>query len=177
MEETKKYGRLTKELMFSELKSLFDKNEHIFIIGNKKLKTEETKSLRRLLQQTVARYVVVKNTLCYQALKEKSLKPPLDFIQGQTALVFGSGDPVIIAKTIVGFAKEHEAFKIKGAFLAGEQVNSANVDILAHLPSRDVLIARAVGGIKAPITRLVLSLSGLLRQLVIALDRVRQKKS
>lgn len=177
MEQTKKYGRLTKELMFQELKKLFDANEHFFVVGAEKLPAHEIESLRRLLRQETAKYVLVKNALCHRILKEKSLDGVVSWVQGQTAIVFGKGDPAAIAKSIVGFAKGHEAFKINGAILAGQQIDSANIKILAGLPSRQVLIAKAVGGMKAPIVGLVFSLSGLLRQLVVVLDGVKKKKS
>ena len=176
-QETKKYGRLTKELMFQELKKLFDSNEHFFVVGAEKLSAHAIESLRRTLRQEAAKYVLVKNALCHRILKEKSLDAMISFVQGQTAIVFGKGDPSAIAKSIVGFAKDHEAFKIAGAILAGQQIDSANIKVLASLPSRQVLIAKAVGGMKAPIVGLVFSLSGLLRQLVVALDGVKKKKS
>ncbi len=177
MEQTKKYGRLAKELMFQELKKRFDTNEHFFVVGAEKLATHDIESLRRLLRQEAARYVVVKNALCHRLLKEKSLDGMIGYVQGQTAIVFGKGDPTVIAKSIVQFAKDHETFKIAGAILAGQQINATHIKTLASLPSRQVLIAKAVGRMKAPIVGLVLSLSGLLRQLVIVLDGVKNKKS
>jgi large subunit ribosomal protein L10 len=177
MEQTKKYGRLTKELMFQELKKLFDTNEHFFMVGAEKLAAHEIESLRRLLRQEAAKYVLVKNALCHRLLKEKSLDGAVSLVQGQTAVVFGKGDPSGIAKSIVQFAKNHEFFKINGAVLAGQQMDSAHIKTLASLPSRQVLIAKTVGGMKAPIVGLVFSLSGLLRQLVVVLDGVKKKKS
>ena len=176
MEQTKKSGRLTKELMFQELKELFDANENFFMVGAERLAAHDIEPLRKLLRQEAAKYVLVKNSLCPRLLNERSLDEIISWVQGQTAIVFGKGDPTVIAKTIVGFAKNHEAFKISGAILAGQQVDSANISVLAALPPRQVLIAKAVGGMKTPIVGLVFSLSGLLRQLVIVLDGVKKKK-
>lgn len=176
MEQNKKYGRLTKELMFKELKELFDKNENLFVIGSDRLPTSEVEFLRRNLRQEAARYVVVKNTLCHQVLKAKSCEGIAGLVKGHAAIVFGKGDPSGIAKVIVQFAQRHETFRINGALLSGEEMDPATIRVLASLPSRAVLIAKTVGAVKAPITGLVFNLSGLLRQLVIALDRVRQTK-
>ena len=177
MPTAQKYGKFTKELMFRELKELFDKNEHLFIVASERLANQEIENLRKNLKQTSAKYTVVKNSLCNKVLKEKISNVSGEIFQGQTAIVVGNGDPVAIVKTIAKFAKEYENFKIRCGFLSGEQLDTAKINLIASLPPKEVLIAKVVGGIKAPITGLVYSLFGLLRQLVVVLDRVRQKKS
>lgn len=174
---TKKYGHLTKELMSSELAGFFSGSESFFVVGNEKLPTQSIEGLRRTLRQSSARYVVVKNSLCQRIFKEKSLEQMTEFLQGQTAIVFAKGDPAVIAKAIVQFAKGHETFKVRGAIVSGQLMDLGNINLFASLPSREVLITKVVRGVKAPITGLVFSLSGLLRQLVTVLDGVRQKKS
>lgn len=164
--------------MAGELERFFIGNESFFVVGNEKLATQSVEELRRILRSSSARYVVVKNSLCQRLFNiEKSLEPMAGLVQGQTAIVFGRGDPSVIAKAIVQFAKNHEALKVRGAMVSGQLMDLGNVNLLASLPSREVLITKAVRGVKAPITGLVFSLSGLLRQLVTVLDGVRQKKS
>lgn len=175
-EQKPRYGRLTKELMFKELASLFEQNDSIFVVGGEKLPTQEVESLRKALRHWGARYLVAKNALCQRLFKEKSLDSLLDTLEGHTALVFGSGDPTVVAKAIVGFAKNHQTFNIRKGFISGQTIDPAGITDLASLPSREILITKVVMGMKAPMAGLVFTLSGLLRQLVTVLERVKEKK-
>lgn len=175
--EQKKYGRLTKELMLKELRDLFEANEHFIIVGSERLSAQDVEGLRRLLRQEAARYVIVKNSLCQRILKDKFNERFVALIQGHTAIVFSKADPTALTKQLIQFAKDHQTFRVSWGLIAGQEMDLATIRALASLPSRQVLVAKVVGGIKAPLSGLVLTLSGLLRQLVIALDGVRQKKS
>ena len=80
-------------------------------------------------------------------------------------------------KTLVEFAKENESFKVEAGFLSGKLVSKEQVKVLATLPSREVMLARVVGGIQAPISGFVGVLAGTLRKVVTAFDAIAKKKS
>ena len=77
---------------------------------------------------------------------------------------------------VIDFGKENEAFKIQCGYLDGRVLTQADVKALASLPSKEVLLARVVGGIQTPISRFVSVLSGTVRQVVNVLDAIAKKK-
>ena len=97
-------------------------------------------------------------------------------LNGPSALAF-SEDQVAPIKILSKFAKDHEFFKIKSGFIDGKVIDSKEVKSLAKLPSREVLIAQALGGLNAPIAGLANVLNGSIRGLVVALNAIAAKKS
>ena len=87
-----------------------------------------------------------------------------------------SADPVAVSKVLVTFAKEHEGFKVRGAVVEGQALTVDAVKALAALPSRDVLLAKMVGGMQAPVSGFVGVLAGVLRQAVLVMNAIRQSK-
>ena len=80
------------------------------------------------------------------------------------------------SKDLVNFAKTHDKFKIKGAVIDGKLVAEEKIKYMASLPSKEVLLAQVVGGIKAPITGFVMVLGGVIRKFVYVIDAVKNKK-
>ena len=80
------------------------------------------------------------------------------------------------AKLIAEFIKENRIMEIKGGLVEGKVINADAVKALANLPPREVLIAKMLGSMQSPITGLVNVLQGSIRNLVYALDAVRQQK-
>ena len=172
----KSYGRLAKDLMFRELKKLFDQSEDFFVIQEEKLSVADSEPLRISLRQASARYCILKNSIFQKILQEKSQNGVFDLPQGHTGIVFCPTDPITTAKILVQFAKGRDFFKIRGGLLRGEKLSFESVETLAKLPSRKILIGMTLAGLKAPMTGIVLTLSGLLRQVVTVLDKIRQGK-
>ena len=83
----------------------------------------------------------------------------------------------MLFRSIVDFAADNELFQIKGGFFEDKTIDLVTLDSLAKLPSREVLIAKAVGAIKSPLTGLVMTLSGPVRGLVYTLKAISDKKS
>ena len=81
------------------------------------------------------------------------------------------------SKILCDFAKDHEFFKIKSGFIDDKVINSEEVSNLAKLPSSEVLVAQALGGLNAPITGFATVLNGTLKGLVVALNAIAEKQS
>ena len=110
------------------------------------------------------------------AAKQADKEVAADVLQGPTATLFAFGDEVAPLKALVDFAKEAELPTVKAGFLGSMTLSAAQVSSLAALPSRDVLIAKTVGTIKAPLSGLVNVLQGNTRGLVYALAAIRDQK-
>ncbi|MCL2468179.1 MAG: 50S ribosomal protein L10 [Micrococcales bacterium] len=114
------------------------------------LTVAQLKELRRSLGAD-AQYAVVKNTLTALAAREagEGFETMADDLKGPSAIAFVTGDPVAVAKGLRDFAKAHPALVVKGGVLDGRSMTSAEISKLADLESREVLLAKTAGAIKA----------------------------
>ncbi|WP_059015874.1 50S ribosomal protein L10 [Mycobacterium sp. M26] len=104
--------------------------------------------LRRSLAGN-ATYTVAKNTLVKRAAAEAGIEGIDELFAGPTAIAFVNGEPVDAAKAIKKFAKDNKALVIKGGYMDGRPLTLAEVEKIADLESREVLLARVAGALKA----------------------------
>jgi len=112
------------------------------------LTVSQLKALRRSLGGTVT-YAVVKNTLTKRAAAEAGVVGVDELLVGPSAIAFVTGDPVEAAKSMKTFAKDHPALVIKGGIMDGAVLTAADVNKIADLESREVLLAKLAGAMKA----------------------------
>lgn len=146
------------------------------LVDYKGINVADDTKLRRDLRNAGVEYSVIKNTMLRFAVDALEMNALDDQLNGTTALAISPEDPVAAAKILTEFAKKNDKFKVKGGFVDGKALTTAEVAALAELPSREVLIARVLGGFNAPISGLVGVTSGLLRGLAVALSAIAEKK-
>ena len=112
------------------------------------LTVAQLKALRRALSGN-ATYAVVKNTLTAIAAKQAGVEGIDSHLAGPSAIAFVTGDPVEAAKGLRDFAKANPALVIKGGVLEGRALTAADIIKLADLESREVLLAKTAGVLKA----------------------------
>jgi large subunit ribosomal protein L10 len=112
----------------------------------------QLKTLRRSLGDT-ATYAVVKNTLTKIAAKEAGVEGLDDLLAGPSAIAFIKGDPVEAAKGLRDFAKANPLLVIKGGYMDGKTLSAAEISKLADLESREVLLAKLAGAMKASLSQ------------------------
>ena len=147
----------------------------LIITDHRGLTVKQTQELRRSLAQHNAAFHVVKNTLLRRALQELGKPIPDSLLKGPTAVGYCFGDVAAVAKVIDDFARASGILQIRGGLLGLQVVDAEGVRALANLPPREVLLARVVGGIQAPMVGLVSVLGGVLRGLVNVLDARRRQ--
>jgi large subunit ribosomal protein L10 len=108
--------------------------------------------LRRSLRPA-ANYSVAKNTLIKRAAAEAGVEGLDELFVGPTAIAFVTGEPVDAAKAIKTFAKEHKALVIKGGYMDGRALTVAEVERIADLESREVLLAKLAGAMKGNLAK------------------------
>lgn len=172
----KKPQRIAKENIVSGIVSDMEANSTLLLLDYKGITVNADTAFRRALRENGMRYYVAKNTFIKIAAHSKDIEVLDQFLDGTTAVVFGN-DPVALAKTVSDFAKENKAIKIKGGLMDGALLPANQIDALAKLPSREVLLAQVVGGMQAPLTGFAGALQGLLRNLVNVLDQIKDQKS
>lgn len=132
-------------------------------------------SLRKKLRDSKVEYKVFKNTLAKRVLDELELSDAATYMDGPTAWAFSS-DPVAPAKVLKDFSKEVPLVEMTGGILEGKVVSKDQLDALASLPPRDVLLGQVVGTIAAPLRNFVSTLNALPTNLVNVLDQIKKQK-
>lgn len=112
------------------------------------LSVAQMKNLRRALGSEVT-YAVVKNTLTKIAARDAGVTGLDELLEGPSAIAFVSGDPIDAARGIRDFAKDNPALVIKGGIMDGAVLSAADITKLANLESREVLLAKLAGAMKA----------------------------
>lgn len=117
------------------------------------LKVGELARLRASLRPAGTEFKVFKNTLARRAAEEAGLTDLLPMLAGPTAIAFVHGDAVVAAKAMRDFARTAPALVVKGGLLGARVLVPADVEALADVPPRDVLLARLASGFQAPLTK------------------------
>lgn len=100
-----------------------------------------------------ATYTVAKNTLVKRAASDAGVEGLDELFAGPTAIAFVTGEPVDAAKAIKTFAKEHKALVIKGGYMDGRALTVGEVERIADLESREVLLAKLAGAMKGNLAK------------------------
>lgn len=108
--------------------------------------------LRRSLGDS-ATYTVAKNTLVKRAASEAGIDGLDELFAGPTAIAFVKGEPVDAAKAIKKFAKDHKQLVIKGGYMEGRALSVDEVNRIADLESREVLLAKLAGAMKGNLAK------------------------
>lgn len=139
------------------------------------INADQVSRLRKQLRDKQVEYKVFKNTLAKRALDELDLGGAAKFMDGPTAWAF-SNDPVAPSKVLKDFGKEAPQVEMLGGILDGKVITKPQLEALASLPPRDVLLAQIVGTIAAPIRNAVSAINAVPNGLVNVLDQIRKKK-
>jgi large subunit ribosomal protein L10 len=139
-----------KEAAVAELVDSFRESNGAVLTEYRGLTVKQLQDLRRSLGES-ATYAVAKNTLTKLAAKQADIEFPAELLTGPTAIAFITGDVVVAAKGLRDFAKDNKTLVIKGGFLEGKVLAPDEIKKLADLESREVLLAKLAGGMKASI--------------------------
>jgi large subunit ribosomal protein L10 len=132
--------------------------------------------LRGRLREKQAKLQVAKNTYVTKALDPAVAEALTAGLTGPTAVVFGNGDATEAAKVLKDFAKENKLPTLKGGCLNNKALTAQDVQAMADLPSRDVLLGMVVGTLAAPMSSLVGVCAATLRSVLYVLKAVEEKK-
>jgi len=170
-----KFGIRTKKLMMGELKEKIGSTSNIVMTNYKGLDPIELEKLRKEFSKSSSRYLIVKNSIAKRVFSELKIEDLSQFLTGEVGIGL-VGDIISASKTLVDFSREHNALKLNGAFIDGKLESTDRIKQLAALPPRDVLLAMVIGYMKGPINGFVGILRGLLRNLVYAINEIKNKK-
>ncbi|MBE6483270.1 MAG: 50S ribosomal protein L10 [Actinomycetaceae bacterium] len=141
-------ARTDKSAAIAELKEKFESSSAVLLTEYRGLTVAQLQELRRSLRAN-AEYKVAKNTLATIAAHQAGIEDLDDLLTGPTAIAFVTGEVVDAAKAVRDFAQENQQLVIKGGVLDGSLLSADDVVKLADLESREVLLAKAAGVLKA----------------------------
>ena len=164
-----------KEATVAELTENFRNSNAIVLTEYRGLTVAQLKELRTKLRDH-ASYAVVKNTLTKIAANEAGIASFDDQLAGPSALAFVHGDTVAVAKTLRDFAKANPLLVVKGGYFDGAPLTASEVGKLADLESREVLLAKLAGAMKASLFGAAYMFNAPLAKAVRTVDALREKQ-
>lgn len=174
-------NRTDKAELATSLKEKFSKAQVAIFADYKGLTATQADDLRRTLRSQQVEIKVLKNNVARIVTKDGSFgdeaKAVMDSVVGPTLVAFAYGDPAAAAKAIHKFAQENEALKLKESLMGRKRLDASGVEELAKLPSKEVLVAKMLGTLNAPITNFVGVLAAVPRSLVTVLAAIEKKKA
>jgi len=139
------------------------------------LTATEMVELRQQLTRNELEYRVIRNTLARLAAKRAGVSLE-EFLDGPTGICFGYTDPTLPFRLASELAKKYANYRVKGGIIEGEKVPAAEVEKIAQLPSRQVLLARLAYVCQGPMQKLAITLNGIIKKLVIVLKELEKQK-
>jgi large subunit ribosomal protein L10 len=164
-----------KKAKVAELENLFSTCSAVVLTEYRGLSVTQLKELRRSMAND-ATYVVAKNTLLDIAAKNAGVTAFEGQLVGPSALAFVHGDAVNTAKALKDFAKANPLLVIKTGVMDGISLSESDVKKLADLETREVLLAKAAGAIKATMFKAAYTFNALPSGAVRVVDALRQKQ-
>jgi large subunit ribosomal protein L10 len=164
-----------KEATVAELAALFTSSNAVLLTEYRGLTVAQLKKLRSNIRAD-ASYAVVKNTLTKIAAQKAGIDSLDDMLAGPSALVFVHGDPVSVAKALRDFAKANPNLVVKGGYFDGKPLDASEVMKLAELESREVVLAKLAGAVKASLFGAAYMFNAPLAQAVRTVDALRLKQ-
>ena len=167
--------RKTKEAMVAELHEKLKDVKLAVLADYSGMTVAKMEALRSGLRKTGAEMRVIKNTLLRIASKDTDFAALDRYLTGPVAVILNYGDIVESTKVLVDFAKKNAEQEVKAGFMGGDVLSREQINTLAELPSREVLLGKLLSVMVAAQTGLVRVLSGVPRSLVQVLDAYRMK--
>jgi large subunit ribosomal protein L10 len=166
-----------KQAIVDELQQKLNGANAFYLTDFSGLTVKKVTDLRRRLRNAGVEYVVVKNTLAERALQGTDLPDVAKFFRGPTGVVIAPADPVASAKVLADFAKENDNKPaIKAGIVERKAVTAAQIDALAKLPPREVLLAQLAGALEAPMAQLAYVMQAKLYEMAGLLEALREQK-
>ncbi len=167
-------NRIEKQNAVDSLGEQFRSIESAILINYRGLKVVDATELRRKIRAIDGNYIVVKNTLAIRAAKETKLEQLAPYFQGPTAVAYHRRDIVGLAKLLTEVTKANPNVELKAALIDGKVVPTSEIQTIASLPSREVMLTKLLFLLKAPVERFATVLKAPMRDLVLVLKQVQK---
>jgi large subunit ribosomal protein L10 len=168
-------NRDQKAAVIDNIASQLESAEAVFAIDYRGLSVQQAVDLRTALTEADATFQVAKNTLTERAADRAGVEQIKPLLEGPTALTFVNGDVALAAKALATFRRQNNVLEFKGGQMNGEVLSSEQIESIARLPARDVLIGQFAGVVASPITGIVRGLNALISGIAIQLGAIAEQ--
>lgn len=143
-----------KQGVVSEIAEKMEKAQSVVIVSYKGITVEQATNLRNKFREAGIDYKVYKNTLVRRAAAQLGKFDKFDDVNliGTNAIAFGYEDAVAPAKIVADFAKTAPKLEFKMGYVEGEYYDASGLEALSKIPSREELIGKLLGSLKAPVS-------------------------
>ena len=160
-----------------ELSDKLAKAKSIYFTDYLGLNVSDVTELRKKFFDSKVEYLVVKNTLLKIASDENKIKLGDELFSGSTAIALSYDEPVVAAKIIKSFLKDHDLPSVKGVLFEGTYLPASKFEKIANLPSKEESLTKVVIMLKSPVQNLTNLLSSPMLNLVNVLNGLKENKS
>ena len=164
----------------SNVKELTDKlsrAKSIYFTDYLGLNVSDVTSLRKKFFESNVEYLVVKNTLLKIASDKNKISLGDELFSGSTAIAISYDEPVLAAKVIKGFLKDHDLPSIKGVLFEGSYLPASEFEKIANLPSKEESLTKIIVMLKSPVQNIVNLLNSPMVKLVNVLNGLKEAKN
>lgn len=166
-----------KQDVVDRLKEQFQGSSSVICVDFRGVNVGQITQFRGQIKETSGTYQVVKNTLARRAVSETTFQDLGQFLVGPTGVVFCPGEPMDAAKVVKKFVQEtNGALKIKGGIVDGTVFDAKGIEKVATLPTKHELLSQLVASLESPISGLVGTLEGVVREFVYTLQAIADKR-
>jgi large subunit ribosomal protein L10 len=170
-------NRQEKQKIIDAFKSDFQQSQASFVVSMQGMTVEAVQKLRRELFGQSGSIKVAKNTLLKRATSDlPGINDLAPYFKDQIAIVFAHKDAPAVAKVLYTVAKEQEKLKLQAGALDTRFIAAEQIEFLATLPSREVLLAKLCGTLQAPIAQYVSLLNQMIVRLLWVMKEIEKKK-
>ena len=168
--------RPEKEAIVKEVREAVEGSDYLLLADFTGMKVKHFSALRGALAEVGAAVLVVKNSYVGVVVGPEQREALSACLVGKTAMVTGGSDITAVAKTLKAFVKEHKVLTLKGGRLDTRVLSEQDIDAMANMPPREVLLGQLVGTVQAPMTQLVGVMHAKVSSLVYVLTAIEDKK-
>jgi large subunit ribosomal protein L10 len=170
-------SRERKEEVLAMYADWMKKSQAVILVEYTGAKMKALDGIRAKIRESGGEFHVVKNTLARRMFAESGMALPSDYLVKSTAVSFAFTDPASTAKALTEATKGMEFMKVKGGFMSGQALSSAQVKALAEMPPLPVVRAQLLGVIQAPAGKLVRTIAEPARGLAAVIKAFTEKAS
>ncbi len=169
--------RQEKVAVVDEVTAKLEASTAVIVTEYRGMTVGQLAALRRQLLPAGGEYKVYKNTLARFAAEKAGMPGLADLLVGPSAITFITGDAAAVAKTLRDAAKTTPLLVLKGGVIGGKVISAKDVEALADLPSREVLLAQFAGALQAPMAKMAGLLQAMPRNFAYGLKALIDQKS
>jgi len=148
-----------------------EKSRTVILSGFEGITVAQDFDLRRRIAQVGAKYKVVKNSLIERASQGTPLEPAVRELSGTTSLAYTYEDPVALARVLTAYAKENPLLKFKSGVVEGRVVSMTDLNLVANLPAKEELLAKALFLVNSPARNVAVAVAGVARKLAVVIQQ------